>query len=170
MDEFLHENFSSVEASIPLAVSPITELDQSSLGSRLATDIQLEDSHDLPELDDKDIQRWFRMIDAKLDAILQLMHREHSEFRQIPYRKVEISGSGIKVYGPEAFPEGTLVEMRTLLPATPPAAMYLAGKVVRSEEGAIYVKYLPMTEDLRERIIHYVFLRQREILRGKKEL
>ncbi|MBI3580833.1 MAG: PilZ domain-containing protein [Nitrospinae bacterium] len=169
MDEFLHHDFSSVESSIPLAISPATETAGEELGSRMAANLPFDDGGDLPELGDKALQRWFKTVDAKLNAILHVLHTDDSEFRGLPYRRVVISGAGIKVFGPEGYPEGTVVEMRVLLPSAPPAAMYLAGRVVRRDEEAVYVGYLRMGGDLRDRIVHYVFLRQREILRGKKE-
>lgn len=169
MDEILHREFSSVEASVPLAISPAKETRGEGLASRMAANLPFEDDGDLPELVDKALQRWLRLVDAKLNAILHVLHRDDSEFRRLPYRRVVISGAGIKVFGREKFPEGTDVEMRVLLPSTPPAAMYLAGRVVRQDDEAVYVSYLRMSEDLRDRIVHYVFLRQREILRGQKE-
>jgi hypothetical protein len=158
-----------VEAFIPLAVSPVLETGENGLGTRMATDIHLADVKDLPELDDKVLQSWIRMLDAKLDAILHLLHREHGEFSQLPYRKVEISGGGMVVYGQEEFQEDSLVEIRTLLPSVPPLALYIAARVVKHAEGGLFLRYLPMNEDIRDRIIHYVFVRQRELLRKKKE-
>ena len=169
MDDFLHLGFSSVEASIQLDMSPATDAEEKALGSRLVSDLPFDDGGGLPELGDKALQRWFGVVDAKLDAILHILRTDHSEFRRLPYRRVEISGGGIKVFGSEKLPEGTVVEMRMLLPSTPPAAMHLSGKVVRCDEDAVYSVYLNMGEDIRDRIVHYVFLRQREILRGKKE-
>jgi hypothetical protein len=168
-EDTLHENFSSVEASVPLAVTAVTGMGEENLGTRLATDIHIQELNGMPDVEDKAAMAWFRMLNSKLDAILALLHKEHTEFSKLPYRKVEISGAGVKIYGNEDFQKGNLVEIRTLLHTAPPTALFIGGKVVECSGNAIFIKYLPMTEDVRDRIVHFVFSRQREILRKQKE-
>ncbi|MBI3794212.1 MAG: hypothetical protein HY280_05735 [Nitrospinae bacterium] len=168
MDNSLHGSYSCVEAFIPITLTPLSEGEER-LGTRMATDIQLTEVKDLPELDDKVLQTWLRVLDAKLDAVLTLLHKEHGEFSQLPYRRVEISGGGIKIYGQEQFQVDALVEIKTLLPSATPLALYIGAKVLRYADGGLLLNYLPMSEDIRDRIVHYVFSRQRELMRKKRD-
>ncbi len=165
----LHGEFSPVEAHAPIEVRLLTGVGEDEVHTRLSTDTQLSSVSELPEHDDKTLSAWLKMINAKLEAIIGLLDRESSEFRSLNYRKMEISGGGIRLELNGEFPVGGIVEVRMMMPIIPPVALYVYGRVTECREGAVSIKYLPMDEEIRDRIVHFVFLRQREIFREKRE-
>lgn len=165
----MHGEFSPVDAYIPIEIQLMTGVAGSEIKTRLSTDTPLGEIKDLPDHDDRVLSAWLKMINAKLEVIMGLLDRERVEFRSLAYRKVEISGGGVKLNLDGEYPAGGLVEMKMMLPSTPPVALYVYGNVAGCDGGKVSVKYMPMDEEIRDRIVHFVFLRQREIFREKRE-
>lgn len=165
----LHGGFSCVSAQIPIEVVPLAGVGKEALRTRLTTEMHLTDIKELPEHDDKVLSAWLKLLNQKLEAVIGLLDKEREQFRRLEYRNVEISGGGITVRLPDEFENKGLVEMKLLLPAIPPVAMYVYGEVADCRGGAVSVRYLPMDDELRDRIVHYVFQRQREVLREQRE-
>lgn len=164
----VHGEYSKVEAFIPIearVLAPGAE----ELKSRVSTDLIQAEFGDLAEHDDRLLAAWLRMINAKLDAILSLLEKDREEFCHMPHLSVELSGGGICMPFAAPAAPGDKVELKIMLPLNPPVALYLYGKAVMAEQGQLCVNFSPMDEEIRDRLVHYVFLRQREIFRELRE-
>jgi len=113
-------------------------------------------------------------INLKLNLILTMLsgEKETSIFTQRP-REVNLSEGGIGFTTDEKVEKGEILELKMLLPVFPIAIIKLWGKVVRTDplpEGGyrVGVCYVNVKEEDQEKIVHYIFKKQREFLRDKK--
>lgn len=164
----VHGEYSRVEAFIPIETRVLAP-GAVQLKSRVSTDLIQAEFGDLADHDDRLLASWLRMINAKLDAIMTLLEKDREEFVHLPHLWAELSGGGICLPFAEPAAKGDRVEMKMMLPLTPPVALYIYGTVVKLEQGRLCVNFSPMDEEIRDKLVHYVFLRQREIFRERRE-
>ncbi len=116
-------------------------------------------------------------INRKLDTLLNaLVFKEDALLNAVP-RRLNISASGIGIELEEEFRPGDLVELRMLLPSSPPSALLIHGEVTRVEvqregERMFYntaIDFVGLTEEVKEEIIRYTLQRQREIVMKRRE-
>jgi hypothetical protein len=164
--------YSRVDAYLPFSVRRVPLVDKDCVRSRMSVESVLTEHPELPEVQDVALSECLRIINSKLDAIIEvlsLQSREHSIMR---LQNVNISAGGICVAHEEDFAPEELLEIRLVLPSVPYAVMYVYGLVVKSQpidDGSITsIEYTEIDEDIREQIAKFVFERQREILRKKK--
>jgi hypothetical protein len=117
-------------------------------------------------------------LDKKLDLIIDLLDQKGERKKRLKEKtkKISLSGGGIKILTDNEFKRGDILELRIDLPLIPPVAIPALGEVARSEktgdkEGGFKtaIKFKVIQEEDRDKIIHYVFQKQRELLRAKKE-
>ena len=111
-------------------------------------------------------------IDRKLDQIIHLLGKSRSGPPEEP-TEVNISGSGIRFTVQEEMQAGQRLAVRILLPLSPPVSVVALGETIRvherePREWEIALKFTLISELDREKIIHYVFKRIRELARGSK--
>jgi len=113
-------------------------------------------------------------INLKLNLIHNMLSSEDetSIFRQKPV-EVNISESGIGFITKEKVRKGEILELKILLPVFPLAIIKVWGKVVRktslSKGGyRIGIQYINIKEEDQDKIVHYIFKKQRELLRNKR--
>jgi hypothetical protein len=121
-------------------------------------------------------------LNRKIDTIVELLIHENKPQVEIPpSRDVCISASGIKVSIGEPSNPGQKVALCIIIPFAPPTKIFVMGEVTRSvsldpllNEGAIIyetgIRFLDLGEEDYEKIIRYVFKRQRDQLKDKKRL
>lgn len=121
---------------------------------------------------DKALNDWLVMINSKLDTLINMMNYQREGFLSLPFTKVNISGGGLSFPMQDSCQPGDILEIKMLLPETPPIPLYLYGEVVSVDqlpEGLnVGVQYTATDQDIQELIARYVFNRQREILRERK--
>jgi hypothetical protein len=122
---------------------------------------------------------YVRMMDKKLDLILDLLTRTNEESlyanRQV---NVNIGGAGIRFVSDVKLRAGTYVELRVILPMLPYPKITALCQVTRSRsvaqaEGTNWetaLKFLTISEDDRDLLIKFIFSRERESLRTKKRV
>lgn len=164
----IHGEYSKVEAFIPIEAQVLAHGAEEPI-SRVSTDLIQAEFGDLNEHDDRLLAAWLRMINAKLDAILSLLEKDREKFCHLPHLSVELSGGGICMPFTSPVAPGDRVEIKMMLPFSTPVALYLYGKAVKAELGRLWVNFSPMDEEIRDKLIHYVFLRQREVFRELRE-
>jgi hypothetical protein len=116
-------------------------------------------------------------LDMKLTTVLNLLISQ--EKRDLFSRKpvqVNISEEGLRFRTSEMLEEGTLLELKMILPILPLETMQILGEVIwrrrlwdsqaETEGFEVGVKYLIVHPDHCDQILKYVFKRHREILRG----
>lgn len=110
-------------------------------------------------------------INQKLNILLS--HLAGKTGFNIPEaREVNISGGGVRFLCNDPFKEGDRLVLKTFLP-THAHSIRIKCEVVRSAERPeggyeIAVEYLDLDEATRDKIIKYIFSRQREMLRSDK--
>ncbi len=119
-------------------------------------------------------------LNAKLDLLFLLFgNDEYKALLASPPKKINLSGSGLALYSNQVYEAGEAMVVKMALPISPLAFIELIVEVVscsetkhqKEEENKyrIATKYLSISDESREKIIKYVFQRQREILREKNE-
>ncbi len=110
-------------------------------------------------------------INQKLNILINHM-AERSGFNIPEAREVNISAGGLRFVSEKPFPEGERLLIRTFL-STHGQVVRLKCEVLRSVERhggfEVAVKFIDLDEATREKIIKYIFVRQRQILRLEKK-
>jgi len=113
-------------------------------------------------------------INTKLSLVLSMLSCEGETciFTQQPM-EANISEGGIGFILKEEVEKGQLLEMEILMPSFPTAVMKIWGKVVRTTplpegEYRVGIEYTHIKEEYQDRIVHYLFKKQREMLRINK--
>ena len=110
-------------------------------------------------------------INQKLNILLNHMSGQ-SGFNMPEARDVNISGGGLRFFSAERFNPGDRLFLKTFLP-THAHIIKIKCEVVRSaptgnDKYETAVKYVDMDETTRDKIIRYIFAKQRKLLRGEK--
>lgn len=138
----------------------------------------------LEETDDSNFKVLPHIIDLnrKMDILIELLTNENGLQVEVPAaRDVCISASGIKIDINESSIPGQKIALCIILPFAPPVQLFVTGEVMRSilsdpppaEDRVFYetgIKFLDLREEDREKIIKYIFKRQRDLLKDKKRL
>jgi len=122
-------------------------------------------------------------LNRKIDLLVELLiHRDSPPSLEIvQYKDVCISASGIKLNIGEPSNPGQKIALCIILPFAPPAKLFVLGEITRSillapvlnEEGTLYetgIRFLNIHEEDCEKIIRYIFKRQRDLLKEIRRL
>ncbi|MFZ5998491.1 MAG: PilZ domain-containing protein [Nitrospirota bacterium] len=164
--------FSRVDARIPFEVRLLPLEERKDIRAKMSGASVLAETKALPDLPDKLLGDWMRMLNAKLDAVINILTFQREGFGSLPFAQVNISGAGIGFGSREKYHQGDVLEMKLILPVMPPVALYLYGEVVkiekRPENYYTGTKFIAIDEEVRDQIVKFVFKRQREILRDRR--
>ena len=92
------------------------------------------------------------------------------------HETINISGSGVRFMASTNFKEGKLLKLKIDLPTRPITVIPIIGEVVRTERVVkkknevsyrIALQYTEISKTDREKLIQYIFQKQRELLRGR---
>ena len=119
---------------------------------------------------------WLSM-NSKLDYIIKLLKQSGEGVEEKEGLCKDISGKGIKMIYKGNLSAGQCIHLRIHPPTFPPLSVVALGKILRAERTALCregeietaVEFDTIHEDDREEIISYVFKRQRELLRARRE-
>lgn len=166
--------FSRVEAYIPLGIRVLGENERDRVKARLSGDITFMMTKPPEEPTDRALADWLQMINQKLDFLISIITMEHQGFSSLPMNKVDISGGGMSFLSDQPYEKGEILELKLVIENPAPLAMYLYGEVVNCEAidrgYRVGVKFVNIDEEVRDQIVKFVFYRQRQILRQKREL
>ncbi|MDD5434056.1 MAG: PilZ domain-containing protein [Nitrospira sp.] len=122
-------------------------------------------------------------LNRKIDLLIELLLPDNKGLHiEVPAeRDVSISGSGIRMEIIEPAYTGQKIALCIVLPLIPLTNLFIAGEVKRSvrsessegkEKGLfeIGIKFLDLKDDDYEKIVKYIFKKQRDFLRNKKML
>jgi hypothetical protein len=113
-------------------------------------------------------------IDMKLGLALDRLSLDKEGLADAEEREVNISASGVRLKCGTQFKQGDLVEVKMLLPSSPPVGLIVYGNVVMAAcletgECEVSINFVNVEEDVRDEIIRYTLNRQREILRKQRD-
>lgn len=164
--------YARVTAYLPFEVRLVAGKERECLKPRISGVAVLSDFTKPPEPEDKLLAQWLNLINAKLDSIISSLSVEREGFSSLTFHTLTISGSGMGFSSRIKYSTGDFLEIKILLYMYPHVALYLYGEVVNSnqENDSFYtsVRFIEMTDDIRDEIIKFVFRRQREILSAKR--
>lgn len=165
--------FSRVDASIPLSFRLLTDDEKEKVKARIAGDITFGNIP-VEEPTDKALAEWLKIINSKLDYLINIWSYHQEGFSCLPLQEVNISGGGLSFYSNTPYNQGDILELKTVLEGPSTIALYLYGEVVNCDKEKdnykIGVKFVNIDEDIRDYIIRFVFHRQRQIIRQKREI
>jgi c-di-GMP-binding flagellar brake protein YcgR len=124
------------------------------------------------------IHSYIKLIDKKLDMILDLLNKSRDDgLYQNRYINVNISGAGINFTTDVNLHEGEHVELKVILPFPPYPKITSLCNVVRSivcnvngiANWETALTFTTINEEDRDLLINFIFSKEREFLRYKKE-
>lgn len=165
--------YSRIDASIPFDVRIVSEEERLNLRSRTSMESAFTESQQLPEVGESALADCLKIINKKLDTILNLLTLQTRECCTLLPTCVNISAGGVRAPLQVEYCIGDVLEVRMVLPTMPYVVFYLYGVVVRSEktEEAKYltcIEFTSIDEEIRDKIAKFVFEKQREVLRMKR--
>jgi hypothetical protein len=115
---------------------------------------------------------WKMLVDisTKLGLILDRLTLESAGLMQAEETEVNISAAGIKLKVKEEYSQGDFMEVKMMLPSSPPMGIVVYGQaasVARLPGGQydLSIHFFNVEEDVRDEIIQYTLKRQREVMR-----
>lgn len=113
-------------------------------------------------------------IHAMLGMVLERLDLETAGFLQAEKKRVNMSATGLRFQTRERYAVGDKLEIKLLLPARPPIGMLVYGSIIRVDdmgggENEIALRFYDISDDLRDEIIQYSLMRQREIIRNSRK-
>lgn len=164
--------YSRVKIVIPLQIRLLPPGEQEHFRSCLLPEMILAEFTTLPDVEDKLLADWLRMLNNKLDAIINVLSFHKEGIAAAPLVPITLSGNGMGFHSSSQYLPGDLLELKMMLPLIDPVGMCIYGRVVRVEEVEhgfeVAVSFVATDEHIRELIVRLVFEKEREIIRGKK--
>ena len=165
--------YSRVDASIPFEVRLVSEEEGLKLRSRTSMESALTETQQLPEVGESALAECLKIINKKLDTILNLLTLQTRECSALHSTPVNISAGGVRAPFQVEYGIGDVLEVKMMLPTLPYVVFYLYGVVVRAEkteEGKFLtcIEFTSIDEEIRDKIAKFVFEKQREVLRMKR--
>lgn len=150
-------------------------LDQFSLTSTLEYLTQESHAHlRRIERDYPDVAEYLKTLERKIDVLAQALMISNNRLVDQPTRKVNLSAAGIAFDAEQPIPQGSLLELKMVLPPSL-VGIITFGKVVHCSPLAneaswrVGVDFLSMREQDREFLIRHVVKRQLTLLREQKQ-
>lgn len=162
-----------LDVIIPIEIYPISEKELQHKRARTVGDMPLFSYIPLKDTIDEALNNWLKLINAKLDYLINLLTREREGFHLLPLKRVNISEKGIRVCTDKPLEIGSFVEVKLVLDLYEPLGLYLYGKVLRCEEKEggyeIAVEWLSLPLNIKEKLSFYILQKERELIRSIKE-
>ncbi len=165
--------YSRVDATLPFEVRVVSDEERQNLRSRTSMESALTESQQLPDVGESALGECLKIINRKLDTILNLLTLQTRECCTLQSTPVNISAGGVRVLLPVEHAIGEVLEVKMMLPTLPYVVFYLYGDVVRTEttEQGMHltcIEFTSIDEEIRDKIAKFVFEKQREVLRMKR--
>jgi hypothetical protein len=164
--------YSRVHAHIPLEIRIVSPEEKKNLQSRV-------DKKTIPllnppnDVEDPQLAEWLRFFNVKMDTILRYFDKEHENTGNMVLTSVMIGGGGLSLISPERYSPDDTLEVKMLLPSATPMHLYLCCEVVQSEERCdgyfTALRFTLIDDSIRDKILRFVFEKEREILRAKRK-
>lgn len=138
---------------------------------RISTDLIVIDNTPLPPVENEPLNLWLNMINTKLDCLIRLAPTNKEVVIAVDIEPLNISGNGMSVAMKGEFSIGDPLEIRIVLQSYPSKILHLYGEVVRIDGIAdtpdihiLGIKFLGMTEAVRDEILKFDFKKHRKKL------
>jgi len=165
-----HDEFTALENAVRFSPAKVAEdLKEIQFLKRIVTN---------EEKEKEQLYTYLQVIDKKLDIILDYLSGTSDTAPYITkYLKVDISGSGIGFVSDIEIKAGEYVEIKIVLPIYPHLKITALCRVLRSETRKeddkqlreVALGFLVINDNDKDLLINYIFMKEREMLRHKKE-
>ena len=119
---------------------------------------------------------WQMLVNIRtmLGMVLERLDLESAGFLRSEKKRVNMSATGLRFQTRERYAVGDKLEIKMLLPARPPFGVLVYGNIIRVDEmdggeNDIALRFFDISDDLRDEIIQYSLMRQREIIRTSRK-
>ena len=162
-----------IDVILPLKVKKISSEEIENKIARIVGDIPFFSYIPLKDTLDEGLNSWLKLINAKLDYLINVLTREKEGFNELPFQKVNLSEKGIRFSSKIPFKLGDLVEIKTVIDIYQPLGFYLYGEVVRCEKKGenlyeIGVKFINLPNDIKEKLSYFILYKERELIRESR--
>lgn len=139
----------------------------------------LRESISNDEKEKSQVLSYLVMIDKKLDMLIDFLYKpKKEELFHTSYMEVEVSGNGVRFFTDLEIHGGDYTEIRIVIPRFPYPKITALSQVLRGEEcfvneikyWEVITRFIVINEEDRDLLINYIFVKDRERLRLKKEL
>ncbi|MFN3568348.1 MAG: PilZ domain-containing protein [Caldimicrobium sp.] len=162
-----------IDVIIPIEVCPLKEREHEHIQARTVGELPLFSYIPIKDTLDEALNNWLKLLNAKLDYIINFLTMEKEGFNRLPMKQVNISEKGIRVPVEMPFEIGSYAEVKMVLDLYGPVGFYLYGKVLRCEkkdEGyEIALEWIALPPHIKEKLSFYILQKEREIIRSKLE-
>jgi hypothetical protein len=149
---------------------------QSSHKKMLTIDGVDADKNDRETSLDSGLVEFLLYMDEKVDHIIAMLSKHEARGVFYEGRGLDISGAGMKLEVDDRIQSGQIIHAHFILSRFPLVVIDVFGEVVRvvpiDREGKkryqLGIRFADISESDREKVIAYVFRRQREAIRGRK--
>jgi hypothetical protein len=167
-----NREYSRVQAHIPLEISIVSPEEIKDLQSR--TEKKTIPFMNPPnDVEDPSLAEWLRFLNVKMDTILGYLDKEHVNSSNMILKSIMIGGAGFSFVSTKKYSLTDTLEVKMLLPSSTPLLLYLYCKVVQSEGSCdgyfTALRFIQMDDSIRDKILRFVFEKEREILRAKRK-
>ena len=116
-------------------------------------------------------------LNEKLDSLIKIILKdERLDKKDLCFKKasyINISAAGIRFFSKDEIKKGSFLKIQICIPLFPAFVIPSLGQVTWTrKEGdnfKIAVKFTAIHEDDKDALIHYIFIRQRRLIRKSKE-
>ncbi len=162
-----------IDIVLPFKVKKISVKEIENQVARAVGEVPLFSYIPLRETSDEALNSWLRLINAKIDYLINLLTKEKEGFNDLPLQKINLSEKGVRFFSKTPFEIGDLIEIKTVMDIYQPIGFYLYGKVLRckKKEEDLYevaAEFINLTKDLREKIGFFIFQKEREMIRESR--
>ncbi|MDX9714340.1 MAG: PilZ domain-containing protein [Dissulfurispiraceae bacterium] len=161
-----------VDVMIPFEVSLVPESEKENIRSRKAGWSMPAEFQTMTEIEDKLLSDWLKMLNMKLDLIINMMALTREGMTSLPPSRLTISGTGLSFSSANDYKIGDIVELKLLLPLMPPVALLIYGEVVCCDTARglfkTALKFINIDEEITDEIVKFIFKTEKEILREKR--
>jgi Tfp pilus assembly protein PilZ len=170
-------NYPRVNTLLPFGARRLDLKKETGLQCRVSKGgIVIDESPPLPVQDER-LDAWLNMLNIKLDYLIRLAPSHADTDASIAFEPVNISGNGLMMVTNDTFQIGDIMEINMVLQAYPAKTLYLYGKVIRIDKAphlpdmhTVGIKFIGMTEEVRNEILKFEFKKHGETLLKKKSL
>ncbi len=163
-----------IDVVVPFEAQVISEEELAEREARMIGIVSYFSYFPLKEVSDEALNEWLKLINAKLDFIINCLIRGREGFNSLPQKKINLSEGGCKFYSDFSLEVETPIEVKIILDLYEPIAFYLYGRVKRCEpkEGGyeIALEWVNLTPDIQEKLGFYILQKEREYIRRTKGL
>jgi c-di-GMP-binding flagellar brake protein YcgR len=131
-----------------------------------------------PRGKNEELLAYMGMMNKKLDTIIELLSKSQcGEIYHNVQTEIDLSGAGVQFESHILLQVGDYTELKIIVPLFPYPKITILCQVVRTENvqgssagiSRVAMKFLVISEKERDLLINYVFVKEREYLRQKKE-